>query len=128
MESFALYCLLFSIVALGHVKVSVGSDHQMAQAACMGVSQNTAYASAIPRNCYGGKTCESICADATATMNQYSTAGGPLSTARCIEAFHIYQTRGQENVPYQPYVVAWKYGVKGCFQTNCGPNFCCCIV
>ncbi|VDI38090.1 Hypothetical predicted protein [Mytilus galloprovincialis] len=128
MESVALSCLLFCFVALGNIQVSVGSDHQMAQSACMGLAQDAVYPSAIPRACSGGKTCESICADATSTMNKYSTAGGPLSTARCVNAFHIYTRRGQEDVPYQPFVVSWKYGVKGCFQTNCGPNFCCCIV
>ncbi|CAG2237588.1 unnamed protein product [Mytilus edulis] len=30
----------------------------MAQSACMGVAQDVAYASAIPRTCSGGKTCE----------------------------------------------------------------------
>ncbi|XP_071173811.1 uncharacterized protein [Mytilus edulis] len=128
MGSVALYCLLFCFVALGNIQVSVGSDHQMAQSACMGLAEAGAYASAIPRSCYGGKTCESICADATSTMNQGSSAGGPLSIARCVDAFHIYSKRGLENVSYQPYVVSWKYGVRGCFRTNCGPNFCCCIV
>ncbi|VDH89397.1 Hypothetical predicted protein [Mytilus galloprovincialis] len=78
MGSLTLYCLLFCFVILGNIQVSVGSDHQMAQSACMGVAQDVAYASAIPRTCSGGKTCESICADATSTMNEYSTGDGPL--------------------------------------------------
>ena len=73
-----IYKCFFFIVALGNIQVSVGSDHQMAQSACMGEAEAGAYASAIPRSCYGGKTCESICVDATSTMNQGSTAGGPL--------------------------------------------------
>ncbi|OPL33655.1 hypothetical protein AM593_03136, partial [Mytilus galloprovincialis] len=101
-------------LALGNIQLSVGSDHQMAQSACMGLAQDAVYPSAIPRACSGGKTCESICADATSTMNKYSTAGGPLSTARCVNAFHIYTRRGQEDVPSQPFVVSWKYG-KICF-------------
>ncbi|CAG2210811.1 unnamed protein product [Mytilus edulis] len=105
--------VMTDLVALGNIQVSVGSDHQMAQSACMGLAEAGAYASAIPRSCYGGKTCESICADATSTMNRGSSAGGPLSTARCVDAFHIYSKRGLENVSYQPYVVSWKYGVRG---------------
>nr|AFJ04410.1 myticusin-alpha precursor [Mytilus coruscus] len=127
MENFTLSCLFFAFVALGYLNVSVGTDHQMAQSACIGVSQDNAYASAIPRDCHGGKTCEGICADATATMDRYSDTGGPLSTARCVNAFHFYKRRGEENVSYKPFVVSWKYGVAGCFYTHCGPNFCCCI-
>ncbi|VDI23351.1 Hypothetical predicted protein [Mytilus galloprovincialis] len=93
----------------------------MAQSACIGVSQDNAYISAIPRDCHGGKT------DATATMDRLSETGGPFSTARCVNAFHFYKRRGDENVPYKPFVVSWKYGVAGCFSTHFGPIFCCCI-
>ncbi|XP_062603316.1 DNA polymerase theta-like [Saccostrea cucullata] len=100
-----------------------GDDHDIATAACIGLSPQRAHTAAIPRKCGGGESCNEICQSVTGM----DYAGVSFNKKpQCIDALHIYAKRGPYNTPNTLWLNTWRYGSFSCAATHCGPNFCCC--
>ncbi|XP_061177588.1 uncharacterized protein LOC133186350 [Saccostrea echinata] len=119
----SLSCLIFTMVFGANILLISGDDHDLATAACIGLSPQRAYTAAVPRKCNGGESCNAIC-QAVSGMN---AAGDSFNKKpQCIDALHIYAKRGAKNTPNTLWVNTWRYGSFSCAATHCGPNFCCC--
>ncbi|XP_062621607.1 uncharacterized protein LOC134283165 [Saccostrea cucullata] len=121
----AIY-LSFLILTLAfgtNILLISGDDHDIATAACIGLSPQRAYTAAIPRKCSGGESCNAIC-QSLASLDDYNDAFN--KKPQCIDALHIYAKRGPKNTPNTKWINTWRYGSFSCSATHCGPNFCCC--
>ena len=95
-----------------------------AQAACIGVSGGLkGWITAVPRQCNNQTvSCTQICAGIHTTSLDEQIRGA--SARQCFNALHVYPNE-ESSSSGVPGFKTYKY--QSCGNTNCGPNYCCCL-
>ncbi|XP_078332560.1 uncharacterized protein LOC111133524 [Crassostrea virginica] len=127
--TFLLKTIAFSVF---FVTTTGLSDDEIMQAACAAVvpSSGLTWISAVRKPCSNTEktdTCDIICKNAVCSMRSiYGNQGSSGGT--CVAAYHLYTKRNtlKDGENGKASIATLRYGVSGCRNPWCGPNFCCC--